>query len=273
MTEATSNAPAIVDAHVHLLPERLGAAIRRFFPAATTGALLYPHEPGAARAAIAAAGVQRCWSLPYARKPGAAAALNRWMAESFAGDTLVVGGATVHPGDDVESVLRDALDQLNLQVLKLHCSVGDYQPDDPRLDALWRRVSDSGHPVVVHAGHASDGTTSAADVAAIGRVAEHWPRARIIIAHCGAPAVAATIALLRRHPSLYADLTPVLPALTPLHRESLHGIEQRLLFGSDAPNVAVRIEDSIAHIQALGLAPSDQAAVLGGTAQRLLARH
>ena len=51
----------LVDAHVHLLPERLAAAIRRFFLERVTNAfLLYPHEHVAALAALRAAGVERC---------------------------------------------------------------------------------------------------------------------------------------------------------------------------------------------------------------------
>lgn len=261
-----------VDAHVHLLPDRLSGAIRRFFGDNIAGGLAYPHECAAARAELIAAGVQRCWSLPYVRREGAAPALNRWMAETFADDPVVVAGATVHPADDVEAVLTEALDGLRLQIIKLHCSVGEYAPDDPRLEPLWRRVSTSGHPVVVHAGHAVNGTTSAAEIAPVARVARRWPDARIIVAHCGAPAVDATLELLGSTRSTYADLTPVVVECVPLSRTGIAGIERRLLFGSDAPNVAIPIEVSVAHVRALGLDGDDEAAILGGTAERLLAR-
>ena len=261
----------LVDAHVHLLPERLSAAIRRFFPEDVAGVMVYPHEFRAARASIIAAGVQRCWSLPYVRRGGTARALNRWMAETFAGDPVVVPGATVHPEDEVEAVLDEALGELQLRVVKMHCSVGDHAPDDERLDPLWRRVSRTGHPVVVHAGHAVDGTTSEVEIAPVGRVARRWPDARIIVAHCGAPAVAATLDLLRSTRSTYADLTPVVRHPASINRSAIAGLERRLLFGSDAPSVAISIEDSVAHVRALGLAPADEAAILGDTAESLVA--
>ena len=44
------------------------------------------------------------------------------------------------------------------------------------------------------------------------------------------------------------------------------------IVGSDTPNVAVSIEAALAHVGALGLAPEDEAAILGGNAERLLAR-
>jgi predicted TIM-barrel fold metal-dependent hydrolase len=260
----------IVDTHVHLLPERLSAAIRRFFPENVAGAMIYPYEFRAARASIVAAGVRRCWSLPYVRRRGTASALNRWMAETFAGDPVVVPGATVHPEDDVERVLDEALNELRLHIIKLHCSVGNFDPDDARLDPLWRRASRTGHPVVLHAGHAVNGSTSDADIAPVRRVARRWPDARIIVAHCGAPAVEATLDLLRGTRSTYADLTPVVLSHASIRRSAIGGLERRLLFGSDAPNVAIRIEDSVAQVLELGLAAADEAAILSDTAERLL---
>lgn len=259
----------IVDAHTHLLPEGLARAIRAFFDRHIADGIDYPYLCDGVLVAVQAAGAERCWSLPYVRRPDAAAELNRWMAETFADRDDVVPGATVHPGDDVGEVVAEACDALGARLFKLHCSVGDFAADDARLDPLWSAVSQSGQPVVVHAGHATDGTTAAAEIEPIARVAERWPDARIVVAHCGAPAVAETLALVRRSRSVYADLAPVVTDLVPLVREDLAGIERRILFGSDAPNVCVPIEAGIARVRALGLTPEDEAAVLGGTAEAL----
>jgi predicted TIM-barrel fold metal-dependent hydrolase len=261
----------LVDAHVHLLPDPLARAIRRFFVERIPDYSGYPCELAPARAAIAAAGVTRCWSLPYAHKPGMARDLNRWMAETFADDAMVVGGATVHPADDVAREVAEALDVLGLRIVKLHCSVGAFAPDDPRLDPLWRHVSTAGCPVVVHAGHAENGLSSAAELTPLERVARRWPDARIVLAHCGMPATSAALDLLRRAPSLYADLTPVGPMLAQVSREAIAGLEDRLLFGSDAPNIGVTIEQAVVHVRALALDADAERAVLGGTAERLLA--
>jgi predicted TIM-barrel fold metal-dependent hydrolase len=45
----------------------------------------------------------------------------------------------------------------------------------------------------------------------------------------------------------------------------------RLLFGSDAANTVVTIEQAVAHVRALELDGGAESAVLGGTAARLLA--
>jgi len=263
----------LVDAHVHLLPDRLAAAIRRFFEERMPSYCHYPYPWQAARAAIADAGVTRCWSLPYSHKPDVAAPLNRWMAEAFHDDPMVVPGGTVHPGDDVGGVVREALVDLRLRILKIHCSVGAFAPDDERLDPLWREASARGTPVVVHLGHAVDGTTAADEVRPIAAVARRWPEARIVVAHCGAPAVEPVLALLRATRAVHADLTPVGARLTPVDAAALAGLEDRILFGSDAPNTGSAIGTSVAHVRAMGLGADAEAAVLGGNATRLLAPH
>ncbi|MGO9830848.1 MAG: amidohydrolase family protein [Myxococcaceae bacterium] len=264
----------LVDAHTHLFPERLAAAIRAFFVQfISREAFHYPHAWRDGRRVLEAAGISRCWNLPYVRQPNGAAALNRWMAETFAGDAFVEPGATVHPGDDVRAVVHEALDVLGLRLFKLHCSVGDYALTDERLDPLWRRLSDRGTPVVVHLGHSVAGNTEASELQQLEAVAERWPEARIILAHCAAPAVDEALALLRRYPNLHADLTPVVFHLAPVKPGSLAGLEERILFGSDMPNVVVKVEETLAAIRALGLSAADEALVLGGNAERLLPRR
>ena len=260
----------LVDAHVHLLPEKLAAAIRRFFEGRGAPRLLYPYEPSAARAALAPAGVEKCWSLPYAHRGGVASGLNRWMAETFGPDPFVVPGATAHPDDDVATVVREAA-ALGLRVFKIHCSVGAFTADDARLDPLWRHASAAASPVVVHAGHAPEGTARGEEIEAVARVAARYPDARIIVAHFGAPAVERVADLLRDSRSVHADLTPMVatPVVPPRHL--LDGIAQRVLFGSDTPTAAVTIESGIERVRSWRLAPEDERAILGGTAERLLA--
>ena len=262
--------PMIVDAHVHMLPQRLAARIRQFFEERGAPRMPYSYVAEEVRGALAAAGIGKCWNLPYAHRAGAAVSLNRWMAETWSADSFVVPGATVHPDDDVAAVVREAIDDLHLKVFKLHCSVGYFAADDSRLDPLWRRVSESGHPVVVHAGSAPEGTASAAEVEAVARAADRWPSATIIVAHFGSPATAATLALLRRTSNVYADLCPVVADPVALVRSEIAGLERRILFGSDLPSVAISIEDSLARVRSWKLDPADEEAVLGATASRLL---
>ena len=260
----------IVDAHTHLLPHRLSRAIRAYFTQAIPPeSFPYAPEPDLAHAALRAAGVARCWSLAYVRRPGSAQALNRWMAETWRDDALVEPAGTVHPADQVAAVVDEALD-LGLRLFKLHCAVGDFFLDDERLAPFWARVSGRGLPVVVHLGHSPAGPTEPDELAALDRVATAWPEARIVLAHLAAPSVHEALALLRRHRSLHADLTPVVFHPVPLRPGDLDGLARKMLFGSDLPSLGLPFAEVVAHVRGLGLRPDEEEAVFSGNADRLV---
>ena len=148
------------------------------------------------------------------------------MAETWSHDPLVEPGATVHPGDEVAAVVDEALG-LELRLFKLHCAVGAFSLDDERLGPLWTRVSDRGLPVVVHLGHSPAGPTEPGELATLDRVASAWPEARIVLAHLAAPSVHEALAVVRRHRSLHADLTPVVFHPVPLGPGDLDGVAHR----------------------------------------------
>jgi len=260
----------IVDAHTHLLPDRLGRAIRGYFTQAIPPeSFPYDPEPASARAALVAAGVTRCWSLAYVRRPGSAEALNRWMAETWGSDAVVEPAGTVHPGDDVARVVDQALG-LDLRLFKLHCAVGDFSLDDERLVPFWARVSDRGVPVVVHLGHSPMGPTEPEELGILEAVATRWPEARIVLAHLAFPSVEEALAVLRRHRFLHGDLTPVLFHPIPLSAGDLDGLTDRILFGSDLPSLGIPLGDLVSRVRDLGLSPAEEAAVLSGNADRLV---
>jgi uncharacterized protein len=267
-----------VDAHVHLLPERLGRAIREVFAANGLGpdTWRYPLEHEEVVRRLAAEGVTEAWSLPYARRPGTAAGLNQASAAIAAaqssGPVAIVGGATVHPGDDDPAgVVRAAVEDLGLRVLKLHCSVGDYRPDDARLDPVWSYASEIRLPVVVHAGHAVSGHTAPEETVPVGVVARRWPEARVIVAHCGHEAVEATLDLIAAHAQVHADLAPVVHDPVALPAGRVAGLADRILFGSDCPNTAVSVTETLQALDRIDPGPEAMAAIRGGNARRLQA--
>ena len=273
----------IVDAHVHLLPGRLAEKVRAFFAVHLQRAnvdharpFAYPIDHAAVLESLAADGVDRVWSFSYAHKPGIAAGLNEASAETVAmfagGPVEVVGGATVHPADDAPAALVvDAVDRLGLRVLKLHCSVGAFDVDDARLGPVFAVAAERQLPVVVHLGHDVSGHTEVAELAALDRVAAAHPAAPIVLAHCGHHAAHEALAVLDRHPSLHADLTPVGISPVEVTAEDIHLRPDRFLFGSDAPNTPYTVGESLARVRALRLDAATEAAVLGGNAERLTA--
>jgi predicted TIM-barrel fold metal-dependent hydrolase len=263
----------VVDAHAHLLPTRLAEKVRAFF-APIADQLVYPIDHDAVLRRHEADGIAELWNLPYAHKPGVADGLNEASAAIAArpGPVAIVGGATVHPGDDDPGgVVRRAVDELGLRVLKLHCSVGSFDADDRRLDPVWALAAERRVPVVVHVGHADSGLTEAGELAALAIAAGRHPGAAIVIAHCGHPAVDRALDVLEAHPNVHADLTPVLGSPPDLPLERIAAVADRLLFGTDAPNTGISAADHLAAVRALPLGPDQIEAVTGGTARRLTA--
>ncbi len=264
----------IVDSHVHLKPGKLGAAIRSYFEAHIGDNLVYPIDHRSVLDALSSEGVDVVWNLPYAHKPGMASSLNLDMvgiSESFADHRVtVVPGCTVHPGDPDPAGDVEVAAAAGARVLKLHCSVGNYELDDRRLAGALHAAGSLGLPVIVHAGHDVSGMTGEDELAPIGRAAAAHPDTTLILAHFGHSAVAAAVPLMERHENLYADLTPVVDSMVDVDAELVARFADRILLGSDAPNTGCRAADLIERVRSLGLDDEITNAVLGGNALRLV---
>lgn len=267
----------MIDAHVHLLPDRLAAKVRAFMTKGGVDDFAYPLDHGAVEEMLLVEGITGVWNLPYVHKPGMADALNVASASIAAAAALdtglhVVAGCSVHPhDDDPVAVVRTAVEQHGCRVLKLHCSVGDHQPTDPRLDGVWDYVEAIRLPVVVHAGHGTDGMTEIDELGPIDEVARRHPAARIVIAHCGHRSATTALDLLERHAQMHADLTPVLREMVDLPAERAAAAATKLLLGTDTPNTCLRVTAVVDQVRSWGLDHEIEALVLGGTAARLQA--
>lgn len=258
-----------VDSHVHCFPDRLALAVRERMN--SSGAL----KGGVLIADVAArvkdAGFDRAWILPYAHRPDVAESANEWSAQEVTKFPWLVAGATFHPGDEeMPRLVERALVELGLRVVKLHCSVGQFSPMDPRLEPLWRIAAAQGVPIVCHAGQVSGGDTLASEVDEVIPLLERHPKLRLILAHTGFPATARALELMARFPNLYADLTPVWDRPIDITAGQFATFPGRFLFGSDAPNGPVPAEQQAAMVGRMGLAPDVLELVMGGAAGALV---
>jgi predicted TIM-barrel fold metal-dependent hydrolase len=272
------NGMTVVDSHVHLLPGRLGQKVRAFFDAGVSSSftLAYPNDHPVVIDTLAREGVDAIWTLPYAHKAGVAEGLNAASAETVAqfaqSPVRVIGGLTIHPADENPvAIVRQAVDVLGLRVLKLHCSVGNFAVDDVRLEPVFTFASERHLPAVVHLGHNVNGRTDAEELPAIGEVADKFPGMPLILAHCGHHAAPEAIALMDLHPSLHADLTPVVTEHPTITAEHIARHPDRILFGSDCPNTTLSVTACIAWLTNMNVPQDVLQKVLGGNALRLTA--
>jgi len=235
-----------VDAHTHLHPPRLFAAIRRWFDEHSNWNLRGPTEPAEIAAALRAAGVERFVFFSYAHRPGMAREVNRWLRDVAAElpDGIPLG--TVHAGDDDPGAIVDeACDRFGFAGLKLHIQVQGFVADDPRLWPVYERLAALDRVLVIHVGTGPyRGPTTG--VARFARVLERFPGLRAVICHMGAFETRACFALLDRFPGLHLDTTMALtPASQPFTRidpgvvrdADLVRYQDRIVFGSDFPNL------------------------------------
>ena len=270
------NGMKVVDSHVHLLPGRLGEKVRAFFDLeiGSRMQLAYPNDHEFVVDSLHREGVDAFWTLPYAHKPGVARGLNEasaTTARQFAEAPIqIVPGLTVHPGDDdALSIVQDGVDSLALRVLKLHCSVGSFKIDDPKLKQVFAFANERRLPVIVHLGHNVNGRTEAEELPSIAKVSDDFPDLPMILAHCGHHSAPTALQLMREHPSLYADLTPVVSEFPEVDVESLEQLSDRILFGTDAPNTALSVTDCLRWLTEMNLSQNALTSIIGENASRL----
>ena len=258
-----------IDAHIHAFPDRLATAVRDRLNVngMLSGSPLLPDLA----ASVRANGFGGAWVLPYAHRPGVAEAVNEWSAATVPAFPGLVAGATFHPGDEgLPRLVHRALVELGLRVVKLHCSVGGFDPSDRRLEPLWQTAAETGAPIVVHAGQVSPGDTDAGEIDALIPVLAAHPRTRVVLAHAGHPATPRAIELMDRFENLYADLTPVWDRPVAVDAATIRRFPGRFLFGSDAPNNPVPASVQARKLDDLRLEPDELELLLGEAAAALV---
>jgi len=270
--------PMMIDLHTHLHPPRLFAAIRRWFAQHSDWDIAgQPTQPHDVAAILRAAGVERFVFCSYAHKTGMARELNMWLAET----SRELGGyglplATVHPDDDdYLADLRAALDDGCIG-LKMHENVQVVAVDDPRFDPVYEELAARGFFLLVHVGPIPWAYPPRVGLERIARVLERHPSLQVVVAHFGVPDTPLYFRLMAQHPNLYLDTTMVFAsdAITDEARSGyLPAIERhadRVLYGTDFPNVPYPYESERRALEALGLTPASLRAILHDNAKRLL---
>lgn len=267
----------VFDAHVHLFPERLFQAIWRWFDA-HAWPVRYRLTAEQGIAFLRARGVTRMTALVYAHKPGMAESLNDFVAALGRAHPEVIPLGTVLPGEPgAGRIVRHALEALGLRGLKLHCHVQRLAPDDPRLDEVYAAAQDAQKPVLIHAGREPSTPAYGIDTRAITsagqveRVLQRFPRLKLVVPHLGADEIPAYLALLGRYENLWLDTTMVLSGALPgaVPQGTLQRHADRLLFGTDFPNIPYAWDTELRAVLRAGLSPRAQQQLLWDNAAAL----
>lgn len=271
--------PGVVDVHTHFMPQRVLDKVWAYFDAA--GPLTGRPWPIAYRTSLdervetlRSFGVLRYGSLCYPHKPGMAAWLNAWCRDFADAHPDCLRSATFYPEPDATEYVAAAA-AAGVAVFKAHVQVGDYDLADPLLDGVWSVLEESGTPIVLHAG---DGPAPGrfTGPAGVRDLLRRHPDLALVIAHLGLPDYADFLDLCAAHPRVHLDttmaFTPFTEEATPFPPELLPRLVElgdRIVFGSDFPNIPYPYLTAVDSILDLGLGEDWAAGVLYRNGARL----
>ena len=272
--------PGLADIHVHFLP---GPMLRKVWDYFDRGEENYGQawpvhyrvdEPERLEV-LRRLGLCAVPALAYAHKPGMAAWLNDWCADFASRVPGAVHCATFYPepgvGEQVEACL-----EAGARLFKLHVQVGRFSPDDPLLDPAWSALERAAAPVVLHAGSAPlpGEHTGTAPVA---RLLERHPGLVLVIAHLGMTEYHGFADLVERYPHVHLDTTMAgtdfsnrFAPLPPSYVERLASLGDRVVLGSDFPNIPYPYAHQLESLHRLGLGEEWLRNVLWRNGARLL---
>ncbi len=203
-------------------------------------------------------GVRAFTAMLYPHKPGMAEWLNAWAADFAARTPDCLHTATFHPEPGAPDYVARALAD-GARVFKAHLQVGGYDPTDALLDEVWGLLAATGTPVVTHCGsgpvpgkHTGPGP--------IGAVLARHPRLVLVVAHLGLPEYGDFLDLAKRHPGVRLDTTMAFTDFSeretpfpPAELPRLRALGDRVLLGSDFPDIPYRYRHQLDALERLGL--------------------
>ena len=266
--------PGLFDVHVHFMHPRVMAKVWAYFDGVGSGLwpIQYRGTDDERVEHLRSMGVRRFTSLSYAHKPGIAEFLNDWTREFAERTPDTVWSSTFYAEPEAADYVPKLVDA-GVEVFKAHLQVGDFAADDPLLEPVWGTLAESGTPIVLHAGSGpAPGRHTGPD--GVARVLARHPDLRLVIAHLGAPEVAEFMDLADRYANVMLDTTMAFvdfweePA-DPATVQRLPGLQDRILFGTDFPNIPYEYAHQVEALQRLDLSDDWMRDVLWNNGARL----
>ncbi|MFJ3584395.1 amidohydrolase family protein [Streptomyces sp. NPDC090127] len=255
--------PGLVDVHTHFMPQNVLDKVWAYFDAVgpLTGMewpITYREQEDRRVALLREFGVLAFTSMLYPHKAGMAEWLNSWAADFAARTPGCLHTATLYAEQGAGGYVRRAVDS-GARVFKVHLQVGAFDPNDAVLDDSWGILADARLPVVIHCG-SGPVPGKFTGPGPVGQLLARHPRLRLVIAHMGMPEYADFLDLVERYEGVHLDTTMAFTdfseRLAPFpvaELPRLDALSDRILLGSDFPNIPYPYVHQLHALERLGL--------------------
>jgi len=193
---------------------------------------------------------------------------------------MLIGTGTVFPGErDATAIIEEAFG-MGLAGIKLHAHVQYFAADDQVMRNIYRACSNHNKPLIMHVGREPKNLHypykrdpyETCNAQKLEQVLRNYPDLRICVPHLGANEFDQYRRLLERYDNLWVDtamvLAEYLPSLKCLGLSDLRA--DRVLFGTDFPNIPYAWDREIRRLEALHLPARFLEDILSGNALELL---
>ena len=175
-----------------------------------------------------------------------------WVEDRYVADYVsahpdsLIGFLSVDPTQkDWEKEMYIGHQELGLKGIKLLPMYAGFMPDDSMLDSLWSYADEHALPVLLHTGttFVSQALLAYTLPRNLDPVAIRYPEVKIILAHLSHPYEAECVAVIRKHPNVYADISALHYRPFQLYNSLMlvqeYGVWDKVLFGTDYPFTTV----------------------------------
>jgi predicted TIM-barrel fold metal-dependent hydrolase len=247
-----------IDVHCHFFPIEIFKAIWDFFEQKDHRGtvrgwnIFYKSTPEELVKILEDHNVKAFTTFNYAHKEGIADFINEWTRKFVENHKNAIPFGCIWPDDkDKVEYIKKIFDNYNFKGLKIQPLVQNFYPYDERLIDVYDLIVDKGKWYTVHAGTAPYKNPYVGYKHFV-KLMEKYPDMNVIVAHLGAFEYKKFFNLLDKYENLYLDTAMIyipdniFPERTVKRPkpDMLISYQDRILFGSDFPNIPYEYERS-----------------------------
>lgn len=271
-----------IDAHVHLFPPNLFKAIWTFFERIENGIIKgwpihYKRSTEELIKVLKGKNIEYYTTYNYAHKKGVAEYINNWIHQFHNKNKDAIPFGCVWPDDkNKRDYVSKMFNEYHFYGIKLQLLVQNFYPNDVRMGEIYDIIQDQGKWICFHVGTAPYRNQYVGYKNFL-KFLVNYPDIHVIVAHMGAFEYIKFLKLLDTYENLYLDTAMIyIPDnIFPERKikrpkaEELISYQDRIIYGSDFPNIPYNYELSTKGLLKMNLSKKIYEKIFYGNAKRI----